>query len=144
MEKQSDFQKQLHELAWNSDEKGLFLFGPHDALLGKRVLQLDPVSKKGLQIKLHRSHLYENVRPGGVFIPAVIDGWVKSSEPIDFVAVAINGTIQSLDPIFSVKDERRRFQSIVPEDAFWKGRNLVEIFAVTESLKEPFLAMPEP
>lgn len=127
----SDSMKRLRRLAWDAGPDGRFRFGPSDSLSGKRLDQLQVTERSGLRIELHRADLYESVRLDGDFLPAAVEGWI-SDTGVEYVAVAVNGMLRAVAPTFEGPEGRRRFQAIVPENAFRDGSNQVRVFAVEE------------
>ena len=127
----ADSMKRLRRLAWDAGPDGLFRFGPSDSLMGKRLDQTQVTERSGLRIELNRPELYESARLDGEFLPAAVEGWI-SDTGVEYVAVAVNGMLRAVAPTFEGPERRRRFQAIVPENAFRDGSNQVRVFAVEE------------
>ena len=126
------FMAGLRQLSWNRGEDGLFKFGPTDRLLGKRLGQVSIIDSPGLLIRLAEPGLYEKVQLDSHFVPAGIEGWV-SAKDVDFVAVAVNGSIRAVAPTFNSPSGERHFQAIVPESSFVNGSNQIRVFAVVQT-----------
>ncbi len=139
----SDFVTRLYELAWDADENGLFKIGPWDALVGKQLSELEVAEQAGLFIELDQPSLYEEVDLNAPFIPAAIEGRVSAEGVGEYVAIAVNGTVQVVAPIFDDKGGQHRFQAIVPEKSFLNGLNRVQAFAVVGGNGKTILHFPQ-
>jgi hypothetical protein len=104
----------------------IYRIGPHPELIGQ------PASAAGppLDVELADAGDYENVDPASGFVPAHIVASVNGPDrhPRD-IAVAVNGTIQAVGNTFklAVGDSGELVSVMVPESAFRKGRNRVEV-----------------
>jgi hypothetical protein len=76
---------------------------------------------------------YENMDPASAYVPVHVVGRVNGADrhPRD-IAVAVNGTIRAVGNTFTlaVGDEGELVSVMVPESAFRKGRNEVEVLEV--------------
>lgn len=138
----NDFVIGLRELAWDADENGLFKIGPSVSLVGKPLNRVHVTEQRGLHIELDEPRLYKEVDLDASFIPAAIEGWISAKNVIEFVAIAVNGTLRVVTPTFDGPEGRRRFQAIVPEESFLSGSNQVQAFAVTERNGKAMLHSP--
>jgi Sulfatase len=107
----------------------IYRIGPHQELIGK------PASAAGarLPVELSYANEYENVNPESGYIPTHVVGHVGGrEEPGRDIAVAVNGTIAAVGNTFTlaVGDEGELVSVMVPESAFRRGRNRVEVFSV--------------
>jgi hypothetical protein len=106
---------------------GIYRIGPHPELIGQ------PASAAGpkLDVELADAGDYEHVDPATGFVPTHIVASVNGPDrhPRD-IAVAVNGTIQAVGNTFklAVGDAGELVSVMVPESAFHKGRNRVEVF----------------
>jgi hypothetical protein len=107
----------------------IFQIGPHPELIGQ------PASAAGprLDVELSYADEYEHVDPASGYIPVHVVGRVNAPDrhPRD-IAVAVNGTIRGVGNTFTlaVGDEGELVSVMVPESAFHKGRNRVEVLQV--------------
>jgi hypothetical protein len=105
----------------------IYRIGPHPELIGQ------PASAAGpkLDVELADAGDYEHVEPATGFVPTHIVASVNGPDrhPRD-IAVAVNGTIQAVGNTFklAVGDAGELVSVMVPESAFHKGRNRVEVF----------------
>ena len=105
----------------------VYRIGPHPELIGQ------PASAAGpkLDVELADAGDYEHVDPATGFVPTHIVASVNGPDrhPRD-IAVAVNGTIQAVGNTFklAVGDAGELVSVMVPESAFHKGRNRVEVF----------------
>jgi hypothetical protein len=106
----------------------IYRIGPHQELIGK------PASAAGekLSVEFPNAQDYENVDPESGYIPTHVVGRVGGpEEPGRDIAVAVNGTIAAVGKTFTlaVGDEGELVSVMVPESAFRKGSNRVEVFS---------------
>ena len=105
----------------------LYEIGPHPELIGQ------PASAAGqkLDVDLAGPEDYQNVDPESGLVPVHIVGSVRGPDrhPRD-IAVAVNGTIRAVGNTFTlaVGDAGELVSVMVPESAFKKGRNTVEVY----------------
>ena len=108
----------------------LYEIGPHPELIGQ------PASAAGeeLDVDLSYQRDYGNVGADPLYVPVHVVGKVNGPdrEPRD-IAVAVNGTIRAVGNTFklAVGDDGELVSVIVPESAFQKGRNRVQVFAAS-------------
>ncbi len=104
----------------------IYEIGPHPELIGQ------PASAAGppLDVELADASDYDNVDPSTGFVPTHIVASVNGPDrhPRD-LAVAVNGTIQAVGNTFklAVGDSGELVSVMVPESAFHKGKNTVQV-----------------
>jgi len=104
----------------------IYEIGPHPDLIGQ------PASAAGppLDVDFPEGKEYENVDPASGLVPTHIVATVNGPDrhPRD-IAVAVNGTIQAVGNTFklAVGDSGELVSVMVPESAFHKGRNTVQV-----------------
>src|SRR5215210_1014448 len=133
-----DFQRERQEiidrnnrlLGTGADGPGrIFEIGPHPELIGQ------PASAAGppLDATLSDAGEYERVDPASGFLPTNVVARVNGPDrhPRD-IAVAVNGTIRAVGNTFTlaVGNEGELVSVMVPESAFRKGRNEVQVLAI--------------
>jgi hypothetical protein len=107
----------------------LYEIGPHPELIGQ------PASAAGspLDVDLAYKRDYANVGADPTYVPVHIVGRVNGPDrhPRD-IAVAVNGTIRAVGNTFklAVGDDGELVSVIVPESAFRKGRNEVQVLQI--------------
>ena len=107
----------------------MFEIGPRPELIGQ------PASAAGPQLDVDLAYAdeYEDVDPASGYVPAHVVGSVNGPDrhPRD-IAVAVNGTIRAVGNTFTlaVGDAGELVSVMVPESAFRKGRNEVEVLEV--------------
>jgi hypothetical protein len=106
----------------------VFEIGPHPELIGQ------PASAAGEELSVDLSYKSEYGRVGDdpLYVPVHVVGRVNGPDrhPRD-IAVAVNGTIRAVGSTFTlaVGDDGELVSVMVPESAFRKGRNRVQVFA---------------
>jgi Sulfatase len=107
----------------------IYRIGPHQELIGQ------PASAAGEKLPVEFSYAkdYENVDPESGYVPTHVVGRVQGGgdEKRD-IAVAVNGTIVAVGSTFTLVagDEGELVSVMVPESAFQRGGNRVEVFEV--------------
>ena len=107
----------------------IYEIGPHPELIGQ------PASAAGpkLDVDLAYADEYTHVDPASGYVPVHVVGSVNGPDrhPRD-IAVAVNGTIRAVGNTFTlaVGDAGELVSVMVPESAFHKGRNRVEVLQV--------------
>jgi hypothetical protein len=107
----------------------IYEIGPHPELIGQ------PSSAAGeeLDVDLSYNRDYGNVGADPTYIPVHVVGKLNGPDrhPRD-IAVAVNGTIRAVGNTFdlAVGDDGELVSVMVPESAFKKGRNQVQVFAI--------------
>jgi hypothetical protein len=107
----------------------LYEIGPHPELIGQ------PASAAGPQLDVDLSYKpeYANVGADPTYVPVHVVGKVNGPDrhPRD-IAVAVNGTIRAVGNTFklAVGSDGELVSVMVPESAFHKGRNDVQILTV--------------
>jgi hypothetical protein len=106
----------------------IFRIGPNPELIGQ------PASAAGEQLDVELSYQrdYANVGADPLYLPVHVVGRVNGPDrhPRD-IAVAVNGTIRAVGNTFTlaVGDDGELVSVMLPESAFRKGRNQVQVFA---------------
>jgi Sulfatase len=104
----------------------LYEIGPNTELIGQ------PASAAGppLDVELAYAGDYQDVDPASGYVPVHVVGRVNGPDrhPRD-IAVAVNGTIRAVGNTFTLAegDEGELVSVVVPETAFRRGRNEVEV-----------------
>jgi Sulfatase len=129
-ERQAIIDRNIRLFGTGSDgPERMYRIGPHQELIG------EPASAAGekLPVELSAAEEYENVDPESGYIPTHVVGRVEGSErPGRDIAVAVNGTIAAVGSTFTlaVGDEGELVSVMVPESAFRKGGNRIEVLEV--------------
>ncbi len=122
------------------NEDGLYAFGPDAALVGAAPSTLRSVDAGGLQASIDGEPLLRSVDLSSSLVPAHISGNISgdgAQEGIRLV-VAVNGTIAGVGQSFE-SNGSIVYSSYVAESAFRKGRNDVQVYAVTDQDSGPAL-----
>ena len=119
---------------FGSGRRTLFDFGPNRGLRGRPVKRFRVVESGSLGVRLNDPADYERVRLDADFLPVHVTGEILggAGRSRRDIAVAINGVIRGVSR--SVRLRRRRpeyFSVILDPRALVKGRNDVEVFAVS-------------
>lgn len=107
----------------------VYEIGPNRELVGRSPASLAVSPSGSLAVKIDGATLLDAVDKGSGFVPSFIEGSVKGTSGTTDLAVALNGTIAAVTKTFD-QHGQTRFSVLVPEEAFRRGRNAVEVFSV--------------
>lgn len=107
----------------------VYEIGPNRELVGRSPASLAVSPSGSLAVKIDGATLLDAVDKGSGFVPSFIEGSVEGTSGTTDLAVALNGTIAAVTKTFD-QHGQRRFSALVPEEAFRRGRNAVEVFSV--------------
>ena len=113
---------------------GLYAFGPHPELLGRRVSDLQPLPGGHERARIAAAGRYRNVDPATGFVPTHVVGTVRGGPRRGgrTVALAINGRIAAMGLTFTVEgSHEQQFSLLVPEKALQLGDNRLELLIVS-------------
>lgn len=127
-------ERQLALFGSGSKDRGLYAVGPNPELLGRRVDELEAPGRARMRAELDRPALFESVDPRSGFVPSQVTGRIvgEGTSRKREIAIALNGRIAAVAETFSIPEgPGERFSAMVPESAFGRGRNVVEVFSVS-------------
>lgn len=113
---------------------GLYAFGPHPELLGRRVADLQPLPGGQERALIAAAARYRNVDPATGFVPTHVVGTVRGGTRRGgrTVSLAINGRIAATGLTFTLEDShQQQFSLLVPEKALQPGHNRLELLLVS-------------
>lgn len=113
---------------------GLFNVGPHKELIGRDTSEIIDEAGENVRFELDQDVLYDNVDPSAAFIPCSIGGrvFIKGESTVDLnLAVGVNGTLRALTRVY-VKEGIGEWSAMVPETAFRRGKNYIEVFLASD------------
>jgi Sulfatase len=118
------------EAAFGEGHDSLYRIGTNRLLLGRDVKGVRARSS-AVEVRVDETAAFLDVRPGSGFVPARISGRVTSGrvDPGLELAVAVNGRVQALTRCLRTGGSQR-FRALVPETAFRRGANEVDVFLV--------------
>lgn len=111
----------------------LWKVGPRDDLLGRSAASLHADGRpptRGASAKIANSSLYRHVRKSSGVIPIYVTGTTRGVADGTDLAVAVNGRIRATGESYAA-DGERRFSALVPPSTLRRGRNRIELFALT-------------
>ena len=119
---------------------GLFRFGPHAALVGRRVAELPMVDDPVAKVAWLRPDRLEDVDPDDDPLPTHIRATLHSHETASrYWAIAVEGVVQAVSPSHRLIDGRLGVSAILPETGLHRGRNWLEAYWVEGSGDEVVL-----
>jgi hypothetical protein len=113
---------------------GLFNVGPHKKLIGRDTSVIIDEAGVNVRFELDQNILYDNVDPSSAFIPCSIGGrvFMEGDSTVDLnLAIGVNGTVRALTRVY-VKKGIGEWSAIVPETAFRRGKNYIEVFLASD------------
>ena len=117
---------------FGTGDDSLFAFGPHRDLHGRAVNEF-----RMLRRSRARARLLDDGRASSSFVPVHVIGRLQGPRP-PAVAIAVNGTVVATAPTYPPLGKLRfGFAAMAPPDAFRRGRNRVQVFAVVRGGLRP-------
>lgn len=121
---------------FGSGHRTLFDFGPHRELSGRSVARLRVVDGGPVKARLNDPADYETVQLDASFLPVHLTGEIIGS-PVRSrhdVAVAVNGVIRGTSRSVRLRGKPAEYFSfLIDPQGLAKGRNEIEVFAVSRS-----------
>ena len=120
---------------FGAGRRTLYDFGPNRRLRG-RPLKLPIVGGGHLKATLNEAAEYARIRPGASFLPIHITGRITGGPPHARrdIAVAINGVVRGVTRSARIRRNPGEYYSVLVDPrALQKGRNEIEIFAVSRT-----------
>jgi hypothetical protein len=115
----------------------LFSLGGYDSVVGRATVLL-PSDPSGLVARVEESWRFDHVAPELGFLPGYVQGTLNGDvDSTTHVAIALNGAVKTVVPVYDVRENRARFSGILPEDGFESGFNDLDLFAVSGPLNDP-------
>ena len=114
---------------------GLFKIGLHSEIVGRHISEIFVSGKSDIEVKLDQPSLLDHVDFSSGFIPARIKGSLSLKEDIAgpiHLAIAVNSMVCAVTQTFWHKRKMAQFSAMVPESAFQKGKNRVEVFLISQ------------
>jgi hypothetical protein len=101
--------------------------GPHGSLIGRAVADLNIVSGSGGSVRLDQPDAYDNVDQRDL-LPALLTGTTEGLTDDDWVAVAIDGVIAGVGPVYD--DEGDKLVALLDTRALVTGNHDVRAYVV--------------
>jgi hypothetical protein len=123
------------------DEGGLDLYsiGDYDSLLGSSTVAV-PTSASELVGAVDEEWRFAHVAPSLGFVPGFLHGQINGDlNNRKHVAVAVNGVLRAVVPMFDLHEGGAKFDVILPEESFVSGYNRLELFTVSGSSTDPIV-----
>jgi hypothetical protein len=115
----------------------VYSLGGYDSIMGHATV-LFPSEDSGLVAQVDEDWRFAHVAPELGFVPGFVNGTVTG--PVNdgtHIAVALNGSVKTVVPIFDVRDDRAKFSAVLPEGGFKSGFNDLDLFAVSGPHDQP-------
>lgn len=109
---------------------GLFAWGPHGDLVGRRVADLSTGPAAPVTARLNVGPR-TTVEPGSHSFPAMVWGGVRGAAVGTPIAVAVNGTIGAVPLVFpDATTDAAQLAGVVPDRLYRAGANEIALFVV--------------
>jgi hypothetical protein len=132
----------LHSL-FGSEEAALdpYSIGDYGSIVGSRASDLALSSgPSGLEAEVDEAWRLAHVAPVSGFVPGFLHGSLQGDvTESTHIAVALNGVVREVSPVFDVGPGGARFNAIVPDGAFVAGFNALELFSVSGPPANPLV-----
>jgi hypothetical protein len=115
----------------------LYSLGGYDSLVGAPADRLATRSSD-LRGTVDEAWRLVHVAPYTGFVPGFLHGHLEGDVDEDlYIAVAMNGVVRTVVPVFDIDADGARFNAIIPDDAFVAGFNDFELMAVSGPSDSP-------
>ncbi len=134
-------EERIRLLGRSAEPLDLYRIGPHAELIGRPLAELDPGREAEAEAELHLElpELYDDVDPESGVLPARVVGEIHHRGGGLDLAIAVDGTVWATTRTFFNHRSRSRFAATVPEHAFSRGRNTVQVFILSDGGDSPVL-----
>jgi hypothetical protein len=120
-----------------SGEFDLFAISGYGSLRGAATVLMDS-QPSGLTGQLDEGWRFAHVAPELGFVPGFVHGTVTGDISAgDHIGIALNGSVQTVVPVYDVRQSRAKFSAILPEEGFVSGFNDLDLFAVSGPENNP-------
>jgi len=117
----------------------LYAFGDYASYVGRSTMAIS-AEPSSVAAEVDEAWRYAHVAPYTGFVPGFLHGYLTGPVSADaHVAVAVNGEIRTVVPVFEVDDGKARFSAIVPDDAFISGFNELQLLALSGDPTSPLV-----
>jgi hypothetical protein len=123
----------------DGEKLDLFSFGGYGSVVGQSTV-LAPSETSGLEASVDEDWRFSHVAPELGFLPGYVRGAVTGDvRPGTHIAVALNGSVETVVPIYDMRNGRAKFSALLPEEGFQPGFNELDLFAVSGQVNDPVL-----
>ncbi|MCP4660194.1 MAG: sulfatase-like hydrolase/transferase [bacterium] len=136
-------ERKLSLFGSGEDPESLFRIGRFRDLVGRPLAEIPVEPESDLEALIIDARAYDRVDLESDFVPAHIVGSLgrlEDSRETRHLAIAINGTIRAVPESYHDLRGVSWFNAMVPESAFRRGSNRLEVFLVSGSPAQPRLA----
>jgi hypothetical protein len=117
----------------------LYSFGGYDSLVGSPADDLATRSS-GLTAKVDEAWRLAHVAPYTGFVPGFLHGHLAGEVDDGLhLAIAMNGVVRTVVPVFDIDADGARFNAIIPDDAFVAGFNDLDVMAISGQSDSPLV-----
>jgi hypothetical protein len=111
------------------DRRDFVGVGPHGSLVGAAVADLDVVPTSGVSVRLDRADALNNIDPSAL-LPALVTGTTDGLTGDDWVAVAIDGAIAGVGPVYD--DDGLKLVALLDPRVLGAGPHDVRVYAIRD------------
>jgi hypothetical protein len=123
-----------------SDQRDLYRLAPYGALVGRPVTELRPGPRiAGTKVHINAPAAYRDVQPASGRLPALMRARMSGVDG-DHVAVALNGTIAGVGPIYADGDAAEA-AAVLDPSYFRPGANTLALYRVSGDPAAPALQL---
>lgn len=114
-----------------AEHGGLYAFGPHKELLGRRTAEFES-SQSAASLLIDQASWFHDVDLTSGFVPGLVTGSLfgVESPPSPWVVLALNGVLSASAPLYQDAKQNWVYTGLLPEAGFKQGHNVVELFFV--------------
>jgi len=111
----------------------LYRMGPYGDLVGKAVAGRTGRRLPSAAIRIADADSYANVEPSSGFVPAMVEGQVTGVKAGSWLAVAANGTVAGVSPVFAGRDKGSFVEAMLDPSLLVAGSNVITAYEIEPS-----------
>ena len=111
----------------------LYRMGPYGDLVGKAVAGRTERRLPSAAIRIADADSYANVEPSSGFVPAMVEGQVTGVKAGSWLAVAANGTVAGVSPVFAGRDKGSFVEAMLDPSLLVAGSNVITAYEIEPS-----------
>jgi hypothetical protein len=111
----------------------LYRMGPYGDLVGRPVTGRTGPPLPSASIRIKNAASYTNVDPSSGFVPAMVQARVTGVKSGSWLAVAVNGTVAGVSPVFVGRDHGSFVEAMIDPSLLAPGSNVVIAYEIEAS-----------
>jgi hypothetical protein len=111
----------------------LYRMGPHGGLVGRSVTGRTGPPLPSASFRITDAASYAKVDPSSGFVPAMVQARVTGVKTGSWLAVAVNGTVAGVSPVFVGRDDGSFVEAMIDPSLLAPGSNVISAYEIEPS-----------